>query len=145
VARVGDEAAHGVELVIAREDQVALAGLPALVVLLVNHLDEVLNQVEHAVPGPDPLPQVSRRKTLPGRRVSGTAVTPLVEGEEPGLGSLQVGSHINEIRIDREVRQATAEGEKRFTGVAVDPVLVDGVLHGLSHERIFQLRRWASR
>ena len=56
--RIGDELAHAVELLVAREDQEALAGLAALLVLLLDLLDELADQVEHAVARPGLLPQV---------------------------------------------------------------------------------------
>ena len=55
-ARVRDELAHGVELLVARKDQESLAGLAALVVLLFDLVDELAHEVEHAVARPGLFP-----------------------------------------------------------------------------------------
>ena len=73
-ARVGDEPAHAVELLVAREDQEALAGLLALVVLLFDLVDELPDEVEHAVARPDLVPQIGRRVAASG--VGGTGGLP---------------------------------------------------------------------
>ena len=93
-AGVGHQAAHGVELLVAREDQEALAGLAALVVLLLHLVDELADQVEHAVAGPDLLPEVGGGVAGPGGRngrVAGAAELPLVEGQEAGLRASPAG------------------------------------------------------
>ena len=46
-ACVGNQPADGVELVVAREDEVSRPGLPALLVLLLYLVNEVLDQVQH--------------------------------------------------------------------------------------------------
>ena len=51
--------ADGVELLVAREDQEALAGLAALLVFLLHLVDELAHQVEHAVARPGFIPQVT--------------------------------------------------------------------------------------
>ena len=53
---VGDEPAHTVELLVAREHQKALAGLAPSIVLLLNLMDELPHQIEHAVARPGLLP-----------------------------------------------------------------------------------------
>ena len=59
------QAADRIELVVTREQEPLRAGLSALVVLLLDDLDEVLHQVQHAVPAPCPFPEVGRGKTFP--------------------------------------------------------------------------------
>src|SRR5947208_6715609 len=54
------QAADGVELLVAGEDQVAGTSLAAPVVLLLYLVDELADQVEHAVARPRLLPQVGR-------------------------------------------------------------------------------------
>ena len=67
-ARVRHQPAHGIELLVAREDQEALAGLAALVVLFLDLVDELADEVEHAVARPGLLPEVGRGVALPRRR-----------------------------------------------------------------------------
>ncbi len=142
LARVGHEPSHGVELVVAGEDQAPAAGLPPRLVLLLDLVDEVLDQVQDAVPSPDPVPQVGRR--IPGLRrrhrgVPGTAELPLVEGEKAGLRPLEAGRHVHQVRVHSEVGQAPAESEERLPRVPVEPVLPDRILDGLPGEGVLQL------
>ena len=58
VSRMAHEAAHAVELLVAREDQVATASLAPAFVLLDKLVNELANEVEYAVPSPDPLPKI---------------------------------------------------------------------------------------
>ena len=58
-ARVGHELPHAVELLVAREDQEALAGLATPLVLLLDLVDELAHQVEHAVARPGLVPEVA--------------------------------------------------------------------------------------
>lgn len=48
-AGVGDELAHAVKLVVAGEDQEAPAGLAAVLVFFLHLVDEVADEVKHAV------------------------------------------------------------------------------------------------
>ena len=66
VARVADEPAHAVELLVARKYQEARARLAAPLVLRLDLMDELADEVEDAVPRPDPLPQVVGREALAG-------------------------------------------------------------------------------
>ena len=66
VARVAHQPAHAVELLVARKDQVALPGLAPAVVLRLDLVDELADEVEQAVPGPDLLPQVIGGKARTG-------------------------------------------------------------------------------
>src|SRR6266567_4503623 len=63
--RVGYQAAHGIELVVTREDQALLARLFPFIIVFLDLLDELLDKVEHAGSRPDVFPQVRRGKTLP--------------------------------------------------------------------------------
>ena len=84
-ARVGDEPADGVELLVARVDQEALARLAALLVLLLHLVDELAHEIEHAVPRPGLLPQIARGVALPrGRhgRIAGPAELPWLKGRK---------------------------------------------------------------
>jgi hypothetical protein len=141
-ARVGHEPAHAVELLVARKDEEALAGLPAFFVFLLDFVDELADEVEHAVARPRLLPEVGGRVARARgrhRRVPGAAELALVEREEARLGALQVGRHIDEIRVRREVREAAAVGEERLARVAVGLVLADRVLDVLAGERVLEL------
>lgn len=136
--------AHAVELLVAREDQEAPAGLVALVVLLFNLVDELAHEVEHALAGPGLLPQVARGVASPRgghRRIARAAVLALVEGQEARLGAVQVRRDVDQVRVHREVRQAAAIREQRLARVAVVLVLADRVLHVLPVERVLELRR----
>ncbi len=55
---VGHELPHRVELLVARKDQEAPAGLLPVLVLVLHLLDELADEVEDAVPGPQALPEV---------------------------------------------------------------------------------------
>ena len=66
VSCVAHKAAHAVELLVAGKDQVAPAGLAPALVLALNLVDELADEVEHAVPGPDLLPQVIGWKARTG-------------------------------------------------------------------------------
>ena len=143
-ARVADELADAVELLVAREDQKALAGLAPAVVLLLDLVDELADEVEDAVPRPDPLPQVVGREAPAGgrdRRIPRSAETPLVERQEAGRGPGQPGRHEHQIRVHGEVGQAAPVGEKRLARVAGGPVLPDRVLDVLPVERVLELGR----
>ena len=104
------------------------------VVFLLNLVDELAHQVQHAVPRPGLLPQVrSRISGLSGRdgRIAGATELPLVEGQEIGLRPCQLSSHIDQIRVNGEMGQAAPVGEQRLSWVPVRPVLANGVFHRL--------------
>ena len=90
VASVADELAHAVELLVAGKNQKALAGLaPAIVLLLLDLVDELADQVEDTVPGPDLLPQIIGREARTGGRhwwIPRAAEAPLVERQKTGRG-----------------------------------------------------------
>src|SRR5207245_9201580 len=58
---VGHQEADGVQLLVSREDQEPLAGLATLVVLLLDLVDELAHEVEHAVTRPRLLDRKSTR------------------------------------------------------------------------------------
>ena len=138
--RVGHQTAHRVELVVAREDEAALACLAALVVLFFHDMEELLQQVQHAVARPDLLPQVGGGEAAPGGRVARAAVAALVERQEARRRPAQMGGHVDQVRVDREMGQAAAEREERLLGIAVEAVLADGILDVLAGERVLQFR-----
>ena len=144
VARVAHEPAHAVELLVAREDEEARAGLPPAVVLCLDLVDELTHEVEDAVAGPDLLPQVVGREARPGRRdrrVSRPAEAPLVERQEPGLRPGESGRHEHLLGIHREVGEAAPVGEERLARVTVVPVLPDRVGDILPGEGVLELGR----
>ena len=142
VSGMAHEAPHAVELLVAREDQEALAGLASALVLILDLVDELADEVEDAVPGPDPLPEVVGRVAVAGRRdgrISRAAEAPLVERQEPGLRAEELGGHEHLVRIHSEVGEAPRVGEERLAWVPVGPVLVDRVLDVLAGERVLEL------
>ena len=144
VARVAHQPAHAVELLVAREDQEPLAGPAAALVCLDHFVDELANEVEDAVAGPDPLPQVVGRIAVAGgrqRRIPGAAAVAAVERQEPRLRPGKLGGDEDLLRVDREVGEATAVGEERFARVAVVLVLPDGVSRVLALQRALEFRR----
>ena len=91
-------------------------------------------------PCPDPLPKVGGAVTVWVRWVARSPVVAKVEGEKPGLLARQLGGHGHLVGVDGEVDQG-APGEGHVGGVAVSPVLGDGVLDVLIGERILELGR----
>src|ERR1700693_2353392 len=49
--------------------------------------------------------------------------------------------HVDKIGVNGEMRQAATKGKKGFVRIAVKAVLLNGVLHVLACERIFQFGR----
>ena len=128
VARVADEPAHAVELLVAGEDQEALAGLPPAIVLRFDLVDELSDKVDDAVAGPDVLPQVVGGEASAGgrdRRVSGTAEAPLVERQETGLRSGERRCHEHLLRVHGEVGEAARVAEERLARIPVVAILPD--------------------
>ena len=139
---IGNELTHTIELLVAREDQRLSAGLAAVLVFLLDFVDELPHQVQHAVARPGLLPEVRRGIAgLRGRnwRVPRTAVVALVKGKEACLDTGKAGGDVDQFRIDREMRQAAAIGQQRLpAGVAVRLVLADCVLDGLTAEQVLE-------
>src|SRR5690606_20786810 len=142
-ARIGDEPAYAVELLVTREDEETPAGLPALLILLLDLVDELAHEVEHAVARPGLLPEVGGGVTLlrrRHRRIAGAAELALVERQEARPLAREVRRHEDEVRVHREMCEAAAVGEERLARVAVGLVLPDRVLDVLPIQRVLQLR-----
>ncbi|MBV6522209.1 MAG: hypothetical protein MNPFHGCM_02355 [Gemmatimonadaceae bacterium] len=104
-------------------------------------MDELAHEVEHAVARPGLLPEIGRGVALPrGRhgRVAGAAELALVEGQEARPRAREARRHVDEIRVDGEVREAAAIGQERLARVAVGLVLPDRVLDVLPGERVLE-------
>ena len=142
--RIDDEPAHAIELLVAGKDEEAPAGLAPILVLFLDLVNELANEVEHAVSRPRLLPEIAGRVAEPGRghrRIAGPAEPPPVEGKEAGLAPGEVGGDVNQLRVDGEVGEAPAVGEERLVRIAVGLVLPDRVLDGLAGERVLELGR----
>ena len=141
-AGVGDEPAHAVELLVAREDEESPAGLASGFVLLLDLVNELADQVEHAVARPGLLPEIGGGVPVLRRghgRIAGAAEAAPVEGQEARPRPGEVGGDVDQLGVDGEVREAPAVGEQRLAGVAVGLVLPDRVLDGLAGERVLEL------
>ena len=140
--RIGHEPAHAVELLIAREDQKAPAGLAAPLVFLLDLVDELPHEVEHAVARPGLLPQIGGGVAGPRRRhrrIAGAAEPAPVERQKARLRPGELRRDIDQVRVDREMREAAAIGKERLARVAVGLVLADRVLDFLAGQRVLQL------
>ena len=134
-ARVGDQPAHAVELLVTREDQVPPPRLAARLVFFLHLMDELAHQVEDAVARPGFLPQVVGGVAGVGRWdgwVAGAAELASVEGQKAGLRPGEVSGDVDQVRVDGEVRETAAVGEQRFPWIAAGPVLPNRVLDGLA-------------
>ena len=142
--------AHGVQLVIAREDQrLPRHGARALRVLhlLVTALDEHVRaeDVQEPLALQHLLPEVAGAVARGMRRVAGAAAdvagpVALVEGEEARLLARQARRHVDLVGVGGEVDQgALLESEDRGVGVAVLPVLPHGAPPGLTGHRVLEL------
>ena len=138
-AGVGDHAPHGVELLVAWEDE---TGRPSALALLLLHLvDELADQVENAVARPSLFPKVVGGVSLSGwrdGRIAGPAAVAAVEWQEAGLATPKAGGDVHQIRVHSEMRETTAVGEERFARIAVAPVLRDRVADILAGERVLE-------
>jgi len=132
LAGMGDHSADRVALVIAREDELRDLLLASFVVDLVflDDVDEPLDELEDAVFGPHVAPHVGNREADCRGWVAGAAVVSAVERQEGGPGTFEAGGEVDQVGVHGEVCQAAFEGEERFFGVAVVPVLGDRVPHG---------------
>src|SRR6266487_329579 len=107
---------------------------PALLGVLVLHVQESVDQVQPRVALPDLLPEVrgpvtARRRSRRVTRATGPAgsARPGVEWQEPRLGPGQPGSDERQVRIDCEVDYGTA-GENQLLRISGCPVLTLRVL-----------------
>ena len=133
-----NEFAHGVNLMVAGEDQVG----PRLATLRPTVLvDELLDQVKDAVPCSDPVPKVIRgigagdwsNWWIPCALVASRA-----ERVESGGGPFESGGHIHKIRIDGDMGDAASRSQQCVSRIAVLAVLRHRVLHILPRERILK-------
>ena len=133
------QAAHHIELVIAREEQRAL-GQRCLATAI--HTHEMLNDVSHALATENFAPQVGAAMPVRVRWVAGTVVVPLVERQEEGRGARQPGGHIDLVGIHRHVYQAAAKLQQRLAAVTFLLVLPLTVIAGcLPSPGVLQLQR----
>ena len=142
-AGVGHESANAVQLLVAGKEDEALARLAAAIVLLLDLLDELPKELEDRVASPGLLPEIRGRIAAAGgrdRRIAGSAKAAFIEGKKASLLALELGSHVDEVRIDREMGEAAAVGEEVLAGIAVALILGDRVLYALARHRIFELR-----
>ena len=137
---VGQQAAHHVELMVARPD--LCPPLPAgLVVLLLHHLGVVLQDVGQTLPRQHLAPQVVDRQPVRVRRVARTVVPAAIERQEPRRLSLEIGAELHLALIHREVRDAAPELEQLLARVAILLVLQHRVVRRLLGEAVLQLER----
>src|SRR4030095_12859665 len=102
--------------------ELAHTGLATAVVFFFDFVDKVLEQSQHAVPRPHAAPKVVGGITaLRGRfgRIAGAAELALVERQKTRLRPGQMGSDVDQVWVNRKVRQAAPKGEQRLLGVAV--------------------------
>ncbi len=131
-----DQLAGGVELMVAGKDE------PHDLFLLIPLGDEIAaDDLQPAFPLQHFFPEVSGAMAafrIGG--VAGRAAIALIEGQKTGFRAGQLGRHVDFHVADGEVDQGTArKGEKRLYPaslalafrVAVEAVLVDGVVNGL--------------
>ena len=79
-----------------------------------------------------------RREVVVRRGIARPAILAFVEGQEEGLVATQMGSHVDQVRIDSEMRQTAPELEQRLFRVAVYPVLAHGMLRVLPGEVVLE-------
>ncbi len=138
VVGIGQQLAHHVQLVVARED-LRLFLAARLRVLELHHLRVVLQDVGEAERGEHALPEVVGLEALRVRRIARAIVVALVEGQEPTGLAFQFGAEFHLRIVHGEVHHAAAELEEQFLGVAVALVLLHGILHRLLGEAVLQL------
>src|SRR6266581_7966692 len=142
-ARVCHELPHAVKLLVARKDEKSLPGLAPFLVLLFDLVDELADEVEYAVARPSLFPEICSGVAFLRRRhrwIARTTEASLVERQEPGSRTGEVGRYIHEVRVDCEVCEAAPVGEEGFARIAVGLVLPHCVLNVLPGERVLQFR-----
>src|SRR5437764_10752335 len=100
---------------IPRKHEMFLARLSDFIIQFLDLLDELLYQVEYAIPGPDAFPEVGGSEALPRRRITSPSVTAFVERQETSRRPFEMRGHIDEVGVNRKMSQAAAKGEKGFT------------------------------
>ena len=140
---VVDEAADGVELVVAGEDQgffdVTFRSCGGGELGFFDaEVHEAGEDVEEAIAGEDFVPEVAGADIVSDRGIACAVVVAAIEGEEGGGGAFEFGGHDDGIGIGSEVDEATFfETEEEFFWVAVLVLFAD-VLGGLTAHRVFQ-------
>ena len=140
--RVCEHLAHGIELLKAWEDQHLFA-------VAAFEVDETPDQIEKHFAREDRLSigqvLVEIGDTVLTRHVgiTGAAIAPAVEGEEPRLAVHQPRGHRHVVLIHREMDDGTAfEGQQRFASRgAVLPILLFGVLDVLAGQQVLHFQR----
>ena len=130
--------AHHVELVEARPDLNRLLAA-GLLVLDLDHLGVVLQDVGESPAGEDALPQVVGLEPLRVGRIASPIVPTQVEGQEPGGLALELRTEAHLVIVHGEMHDAAAKLEELLARVAVELVLLDGVLDGLLGQAVLQL------
>ena len=138
--RIRQQAAHHVELVIARPYLLALLAA-GLVVSFFDDLGVVLDDAGQPVAGQHFIPQVVGLESVGVRRIAGAVVPSPVEGQKPRALALKMGAEPHLVVVDGEMRQAASKLEELFARVAVALVLLDGVFHRLLGEAVLELER----
>lgn len=69
----------------------------------------------------------------------GAVLVALVEGQKPALLALQAGAELNLRIVHGEVNYTARELEKQLLRIAVMLILIDGVIHILLGQLVFQL------
>ena len=140
-----DQQAHGLQLVVAREDQSLDLGLAPLLVapLFTLQMQKTGQQVQQAAALQDFLPKVGGAvvASLRVRRVAGAGIAALVEGQKARGRARQPGGHPHGFGIDGKVNQrAPLELKDGRPRIPVALVLPAGILNGLPRERVLQLQ-----
>jgi hypothetical protein len=138
-----DEAADGVELVVAGEDEgffdVAFGSCGGGEGGFFDaEVHEAGEDVEEAVAGEDFGPKVAGADIVGDRGVACAVVVAAIERQEGGAGAFEFGGHDDFFGVGSEVDKAAFfEGEEAFFGVAVLVLFAD-VLGGLAAHRVFE-------
>lgn len=106
----------GLKPMIARENQRPLTRLASVGIFLLDDMDKLLDQVQHAIPRPDSLPEIRRGRPIHGWRIPRAAVLALIERQESCLHSLQMGGHGYQVRINSEMPQTPPKAKRGSFG-----------------------------
>ena len=131
---------------VTREDELSLARLLALVVFFFEFVNEVLDEVEHAIAGPHFVPEVRRGvAAMLHASLGGTGGFPAppilapVERQKSRLRSCKLGSDVDQVGINGEVRQAAPGTQERLLGSRSSRYCAIGVLTFCPVERVLEL------
>ena len=134
---VGEQSADDGPLVIAGKDLIGFF-LPGVLVDLFDDLRIVFNDVGKFGAGENDLPEVIGFEAVGIRRISGSVVPPLVEGEEPGFFAFETGAEEDADIIDDKVNHASFEQEEQFPGIAIGLVLL--VVYGIFSQPLEEIK-----